>query len=208
MEEGIAVNKHYIRPDEYGENYDPPRPFFPRFDTVALCEGDRQEDDTLRKDRGEHFYVPRKSPLRFAIFFALGMIFLAIILALIQPKPAHGATIDPTKPCPSSIVCVSWPAVTQMTDGSTIPSSAVITYVIFHSTSPTGTFTQLDTTTALAKIYTSLPFGPHCFRVATSIDGGASMGALSGVACKTTARIPGPTQGSIEAPSDGSIEAR
>jgi hypothetical protein len=189
--EANTVNKHYIRPDDYGENYDP----------------------ESSKDRGENFYVPKKSPRRFAFFVIIGMFFLAIVLSLVQPKPAHPATIDPltidpTKPCPSSIVCVSWPAVTQMTDGSTIPSNVVLTYVIFHSTNSSGTFTQLETTTAVAKIYTSLAFGPHCFRVAASIDGGASMGALSGVACKTTARISGPTQGSIEAPSDGSIEAR
>lgn len=99
---------------------------------------------------------------------------------------------------PVGSTALSWTPPTQFTDNTLIPVGTTITYRVYRD----GVFVT-QTTNRTQQLVTE-PTGPRCYHVTANIVGyGESTASVQ--ACKTV-RIPGPTEGSIEAPTDGGIE--
>lgn len=97
---------------------------------------------------------------------------------------------------------ITWTATTQYEGGETIPSGKVVMYKVYRG--PRGQAKSLITQTInTGTVVFSQPLGEQCYQVTATVDGVESR--ASNESCKIM-RMPGPTDGSIEAPTDGSIE--
>jgi hypothetical protein len=105
---------------------------------------------------------------------------LALFLAAFVFSAVVAAQTAPT-------ATLSWNAVTTYTDGTTIPSSAPVTYNIYQGTSATTLVKVATGVTALtSSISTGLSDGNTYFWAVTAVSGGVE-GAQSNVASKAFA---------------------
>jgi hypothetical protein len=159
------MNKHYIRDSWNG-------------------------DDPIEAVNNDEDFPKGISPRRFA---AICLAVLGVIICAMCAPTVHAADTCPKIDDYSAHVC--WNVTTQMIDGSTIPSSTVVTYTVYSGSNGTVGASPIATTTALELVFSNLTKGEHCYAVTASIPG-FPPSLLSNVSCKTI-RDPGPTDGSI-----------